>query len=124
MKRRDFLRATGAAAVALIVSGPPAQGANDSQGAVKAVLNPDDGWAILSTNAQNDLIAQVHLAQGLSETTYAVTLWINGNLWSEVGSLTTNAEGNGNAHVVVPVSQYAQNSESSIEVQVILAAVE
>ncbi len=120
MKRRDFLRATGAAAVALIVSGPPTKGLADSQGAVKAMLDPDDGWAILNTNAQNDLIVQIHLAQGKPDTAYAVDLCINGGERENVGSLTTNGEGNGNAHIVVPLDP--ADSDTAVGVQVILDA--
>jgi len=125
MKRRDFLRATGAAAVALIVAGPPAHGQDGSQGAVKAVLNPTEnpdsqpGWAILNTNAQDELIVQIHLAFALPDTTYAITLKIDGEE-KVVGSLTTNGQGNGNTHIVVPLE--LADSETAVDVKVILDA--
>lgn len=131
MKRRDFLRATGVAAVALVMSGPLTEGSDDSQGAVKASLYPSGieenadgqaGWAILNTNAQDELIVQIHLGQGLADTTYTVELSINGDVPQDVGALSTNEEGKGNAHVVLPVGPYTEDSDTDIEVQVFLEA--
>ena len=65
---------------------------------------PTVGFVVLNTNSSGELIAQVSLKNGLPEQDYDI--YVNQNPGdcptTPTGVLTTNKQGNGNAHVVEP----------------------
>ncbi|UCG55942.1 MAG: twin-arginine translocation signal domain-containing protein [Phycisphaerales bacterium] len=127
MRRRDFLRTTGAAAAALVLHVVPLKGSEDSKGAIRAALCPAEseseaGWVLLNTNPADELMIKVHLDYGLSETTYGVDVSVEEDLYEDVGELTTNENGKGNVRLTLPVTEYAGGGASSIDVQVFLQA--
>ncbi|MBA7635470.1 hypothetical protein ES703_43074 [subsurface metagenome] len=105
-----------------------------SMGAVKLALHermPGDlyfeegsgsrvGWAIVNTNADGELIVQTHLDNGEENQTFDVYVRINDE-WhpADVGSLTTNRQGKGNAHAELNLADYPPSTEP-ISVQVVV----
>jgi hypothetical protein len=65
---------------------------------------------------------KVHLDYGLADTTYDVSVFVNGDPHESVGQLATNNNGKGNVRLSIPVTEYAGGGASSIDVQVILQA--
>ena len=127
MRRRDFFRATGAAAAALVLHIVPVEGSQDSEGAIRAVLRPEGspneaGWVLLNASPSDELMIQAHLDHGLSETTYSVDVFVNGEVHEDVGELTTNSNGKGNVRLSLPVAEHAGGGASSIKVRVFLQA--
>jgi len=73
------------------------------------------GFAVLNTTAEGVLIVNVKIKGGVAETTYNVTVTIDG-VPTVVGQVTTNKKGKGTGHFEVDVS--ASYPGESIEVQV------
>ena len=105
-----------------------------SLGAVKLPLferepgyDPDEpgtgdqvGWAIANTNADGKLIVETHLDNGATSMTFFVFVKINGTwLQADVGQLTTNRQGKGNAHAELNIADYP-SSTGTIDVQVVV----
>jgi hypothetical protein len=74
-------------------------GATDTSG-------PAFGFAVLNTDANGDLIVQVSVKGGTRNSTYDI--WVNQDpgacplaVPTAPGALTTNGQGNGNAHVTI-----------------------
>ena len=118
----------------LVMAAPVAAAKGPPLGAVKLVLferetdyDPNDegtgdqaGWAIANTNADGTLIVETHLDNGEPDTTFFVFVKINKKwLQADVGELTTNRQGKGNAHLELDIADYTSNS-STIDVQVVV----
>ena len=116
MKRRDLLKATGAAVVTLALRAV----AQDSQGVVKVNLYDvtDDtvvGWVALNTNPSGKLFVTVHLEQGDDLTMFDVCVTVNGvEHEAYMGELITNSEGKGSAHLTLPIAEYSDDEESDV----------
>ena len=78
------------------------------------------GWAIANTNADGMLIVETHLDSGAPSTAFFVFVKINGTwLQADVGQLTTNRKGKGNAHAELNMADYP-SSTGTIDVQVVV----
>ena len=78
------------------------------------------GWAIANTNADGTLIVETHLDNGAPSMTFFVFVKINGTwLEADVGQLTTNRQGKGNAHAELNIADYP-SSTGTVDVQVVV----
>jgi len=112
----------GAAALMALTAGPALAGNSSGGGAQKSIITLSDssgggcpasqggtslGFVILNTagqpGADNKVVGEVSLKDGTPNTTYMVFLQKNNNDMCGSGmgiaSLTTNSQGNGNAHI-------------------------
>jgi hypothetical protein len=116
---------TAVLALGLAGLGTSYAGTDDGQGAQKRGLFPTtstgqcdpsatdaagsaDGFAILNAPGQvgsvKKIVGEVSLKTGTPGTTYMVELADDSGACMPVGSLTANAQGNGNAHINFPVT--------------------
>lgn len=81
---------------------------------------PKVGWAIANTNANGQLIVQVHLGNGLPSQTFDVWVKVNGDHSGGPDvQLSTDSQGEGNAHVMVSLADYPP-STNIVDVQVVV----
>src|SRR3954464_6618755 len=120
MGKTRLVLATGAG-LSLVLGGIALAGTADGQGAQKSALTPtagsmtdqcqsaanapSNGFAILNApgkvGAIQKINGEVSLKRGPANTTFIVNL-ANGNACMPVAMLTTNGQGNGNAHINQP----------------------
>jgi hypothetical protein len=87
-----------------ILAGPVQAGS----GAVKVDFDPDVGWVVLNVTATGRLIATAHVQDGLPNEEFSVALRVRYedgtvDIFADVATLTTNAQGKGNVQVQVDV---------------------
>ena len=122
MKRRDFFKVTGATVAALALRSVVQAESVDAPGAVKIALSECTeegngsraGWILLNTNTAGQLLVEVHLEQGDPLRYFDVFVTVNDELHEEdVVWLITNEQGNGNAHLSLPIDEYPENPGES-----------
>ena len=113
MRRRDFLRAAGVAAAALVLDISPLEGGQGSRRAVRAELNPKGGWVHIKANAAGELTVKVRLNHGYAGRTYYVSVIVNGEP-ALSDTLTADERGKG----TVSLSDDSYDVGQSIKVQV------
>ncbi|UCF16686.1 MAG: twin-arginine translocation signal domain-containing protein [Phycisphaerales bacterium] len=121
MRRRDFLRTAGAAAVALVLDISALEGAQGSRRrAIRAALDPKGGWVLLKANAAGELTIKVRLNHGHPDTTYDVSVYRvfvdDDDLLLTDGELPTDERGKG----TVSLSVDGYGAGETITVQVFL----
>lgn len=79
------------------------------KGAVKVAFNPDVGWALINTTGSGKVVVTAHLADGLPNEQYSVSLRVrygdqSTDVFADIATLVTNGQGRGNVQVQVDVS--------------------
>src|SRR3954465_846744 len=85
---------------------PQAGGSGPGQQCVEGTGNGGNGFVILNApgkpGAANKLLGEVSLKNATPNTTYMVEVSVGDNNCMPEGTLTTNGQGNGNAHIAGP----------------------
>ena len=113
MRRRDFLRAAGVAAAALVLDISPLEGAQGSRRAVRAELDPKGGWVHIKANAAGELTVKVRLNHGYAGRTYYVSVLVNDE---PALSDTLTADERGKGTVILSDEGYGAGQTYTVQV--------
>jgi len=85
------------------------------KGAFKEDFDPDRGWANINTTASGNLLVTAHLQGARPDSDFFVNVRVRYEDGStdqhiNIATLTTNSQGNGNAHVQVDVDPTADDA--------------
>ncbi len=92
----------------LIIVSLAASALAGGNGAVKVPFDPDVGWVNLNTTASGKLNVTAHVADGLPNEEYTVSVRVryedqSTDIFADIATLTTNRQGKGNVHVQVDI---------------------
>ena len=78
-------------------------------GAVKVAFDPDVGWALINTTGSGKVVVTAHLADGLPNEQYSVSLRVrygdqSTDVFTDIATLVTNGQGQGNVQVQVEIA--------------------
>jgi hypothetical protein len=95
-------------AMMLLVS-MPASALAGGGGAVKVAFDPDVGWALINTTGSDKVVVTAHLADGLPNEQYSVSLRVrygdqSTDVFTDIATLVTNGQGQGNVQVQVEIA--------------------
>ncbi len=86
-------------------------------------IGPEVGWTIANVDAEGLLIVNIHMANGMPDMTFTVWIVIN-NEWivRDLGELTTNRKGRGNAYFELQLSKYPPDGTTAemVDVRVVV----
>ena len=84
-------------------------------GAVKIDFDPDVGWVMMNTTGSARLIVEAHVQDGLPNKEFSISVRVryedqSTEIFADIATLTTNAQGKGNVHVEVDLNPPAGSS--------------
>ena len=87
----------------------PASALAGGGGAVKVAFDPDVGWALINTTGSGKVVVTAHLADGLPNEQYSVSLRVrygdqSTDVFTDIATLVTNGQGQGNVQVQVEIA--------------------